>query len=110
MIGILKAVTGRALLFAGLTLVGGVAGYYYAIADSAEARTQAVMEATAKAEARYQESLKRASVRARAHLETVERLRRDLREKDRAVERYAESAAGAETCLDPEGVQQWNRL
>jgi len=85
-------------------------GRYHYAASAAEARTEAVLEATAQAEARMQDALERASVRARAHLDTVEKLRADLRERERIVERYAASESGSEICLDPEGMEAWNAL
>lgn len=98
-------------LVAGLCAATGcVTGYWYAMAKAEEARTEAVMAATDESRARLLDSLKDANVRARAHVERVEALRRELRERERAVERYAESDAGAEICLDPDGVDAWNAL
>lgn len=110
----MKALVARiaiaALLLGGGFAAGSLNGYWYARSKAEQARTEAVMAATAKAEARLQESLKEANVRARAHLARVEALRGELREREQAIERYAESEAGAEICLDPEGVEAFNAM
>lgn len=77
-------------------------------AEMAEARTEAVAQAREEERAKVREALERQRVRARAHVARIEKLQETVREKSRAVERYAQSESGRQQCFGEAGVEQWN--
>jgi len=101
-------------LIAAMTVLAGWLGYRWGQADcaaeAAEARTEAVSEATRAAE----QALYRAQDRNRVLAAQAAKRRKDLQAELRAaqsqVEAYAASQAGQRECLGQEGRDAWNKL